>query len=82
MARYEPRYLDGVFEEFNGASDRAAILVAGSLLDDALGRAIAGRLRDPPPHGEEWDVLFGTFHQKILAGLLSEDYRARDAPRD
>jgi hypothetical protein len=75
MARYVPKDYDAVFAELDGISDRAAILVAGSLLDHALSEAIMSRLREPPTD-DDWQELFddggmlGTFSQKIMAAYF------------
>jgi hypothetical protein len=75
MERHIPKDYDAVFAELEDASDRAVILVAGSLLDHALSEAIMSRLREPPTH-DEWQELFddggvlNTFSQKIMAAYF------------
>jgi hypothetical protein len=75
VERHIPKDYDAIFAELEGASDRAAILVAGSLLDHALSEAIMSRLREPPTD-EGWKELFddggvlNTFSQKIMAAYF------------
>lgn len=70
MSRYIPKNVEAAFAELDGQSDRAVILVAGSLLDHALAEAIMSRLRKPQTDAE-WKPLFddggpaSTFSQKI-----------------
>jgi hypothetical protein len=47
MARYRPKDYEVVLAELDGASDRAVILVSGSLIDHALAEAATSRLREP-----------------------------------
>lgn len=73
--RYTPKMADDLFEELKSESDRAAIAVAGSLVEYALEEAILSRLRVPQTQGEA-DVLFrdqgilGTFYEKIWAAYF------------
>jgi hypothetical protein len=73
--RYEPKDLEIILQEIEAEGDRAAIAVAGSLVDHALEIAISCRLRAPSDNKEE-NVLFndngilGTFSEKIWAAYF------------
>jgi hypothetical protein len=61
---------DGIMKELEGDNDRAAILVGASIVENALGRCIRSRLREPSTD-EERQALFsengilGTFSELI-----------------
>jgi DNA-directed RNA polymerase subunit N (RpoN/RPB10) len=58
--RYEPQDLEVIFEELVGENARAAIMVAGSLVELGIERMICSRLREPETSREK-EVLFSDF---------------------
>jgi hypothetical protein len=72
---YESENLDRIFEEIQGANDRAAIIVGAALVEDALEQCIASRLRDPANKEERRYLFgeegcFGTFALKICGAYF------------
>jgi hypothetical protein len=70
MPRYEPNDIDRIFRELDSETDRAAILIAGSLVEFALELAVCCRLQAPTTAREKEalaneDGMLGTFSRKI-----------------
>ena len=74
-SRSQPKDFDAAFAELDGENDRAVILVGASILEYALERAIASRLREPETQAD-LDVMFaergflGTLNEKIWAAYF------------
>jgi hypothetical protein len=73
--RYEPKDVQAIIDELNGASDRAAISVMAATLESVLERAIESHLRYGAGEKEKAVLfaeggLFGSFSQKIWAAYF------------
>jgi hypothetical protein len=73
--QYDPADVEQAFKQLAGENDRAAILVGGALLENALEQAILSRLREPQTDTESEALfsergIFNTFSQKIWAAYF------------
>jgi hypothetical protein len=73
--RYELKDFDGILEELDHESHRAAIMVGGSLVEHALEKMIRSKLRKPENSQQKEALfndtgIFGSFHQKIWAAYF------------
>ena len=70
MKKYEPKDLEAIFKEIEGENPRAAILVCGALVENALEWAIGAHLRKPETDTEKSALfpdngILGSFSEKI-----------------